>query len=274
MRATRAECRAFTLIELLVVIAIIAILASLLLPTLARAKATAKRVQCINNQRQLVVAWATYASDASDRLPNNGEFDTPSTTHRLWVQGAFFYADAVTSSAYLLDPKYAQFASYIKNINVYVCPTDAQTVALSGSTYPKLRSYSMNAYVGWLDPWVQPFDTRLASGYRIFRKHSQVGAAAMPSGLFLFGDVHPSSICWPYFGVQMAKDSFFNFPGSSHNRGAVFSFADGHAEHHRWRDPRTITAYSASYHNHADSSPGNADLAWLRIRTTVPETSR
>lgn len=93
--------------------------------------------------------------------------------------------------------------------------------------------------------------------------------ARMPAGTFLFVDANPDSICWPYFGVQMAADSFFNFPGSAHNRAAVLSFSDGHAEAHRWTDQRTITAYSADYHKHADSSPGNKDLAWLRERTTV-----
>ena len=84
-------------------------------------------------------------------------------------------------------------------------------------------------------------------------------------------DVNPDSICWPYFGVYMNQDSFFNFPNSSHNRGGVVSFADGHVEYHRWRDQRTITAYSPAYHNHQDSSPNNLDLVWLRDRTTVPK---
>jgi prepilin-type processing-associated H-X9-DG protein len=69
----------------------------------------------------------------------------------------------------------------------------------------------------------------------------------------------------------MTQDSFFNFPSSSHNRGGVVSFADGHTEYHRWRDQRTITAYSADYHQHRDSSPNNPDLVWLRQRATVPK---
>jgi prepilin-type processing-associated H-X9-DG protein len=69
----------------------------------------------------------------------------------------------------------------------------------------------------------------------------------------------------------MTQDSFFNFPNSSHNRGGVVSFADGHADYHRWRDQRTITAYSADYHQHHDSSPNNQDLVWLRARASVPK---
>ena len=93
--------------------------------------------------------------------------------------------------------------------------------------------------------------------------------ARMPADTFLFADVQPDSICWPYFGVKFDTDAFFNFPGSSHSRGAVVSFADGHAEYHKWRDQRTITAFSTDYHHHDDASPRNEDITWLRQRTSV-----
>ena len=255
---------AFTLIELLVVIAIIAILAALLLPSLSRAKATAKRVSCINNQKQLAEVWTMYAGDNHDLLASVGQNDPPSTRHRLWIQGAFVYPEANTNSAYLLDPKYALFAEYLHSFQVYVCPADPGTIEFAGKPFPRLRSYSMNAYLGWIGHW----DNRLEVNYTVFEKQSQITRNA---GVFIFTDVHPKSICWPYFGVQMRDDVFLLFPSSSHNAGAVMSFADAHVERHGWRDPRTIAALSSNYHAHNDPSPGNKDLVWLRQCTTVPK---
>ena len=254
----------FTIIELLVVIAIIAILAAMLLPALASGKARAKRIQCLNNQRQLAVTWVLYSGDNDDWLVSNGTCNPESPSNKLWVQGAFVHTGANTNVDYMLNPNYALFANYIRTGNVYICPTDRDIVRVNNVTYPKLRSYSLNAYLGWKGAW----DNRMSTSYTLFRKYGTL-SSAMPQGIFTFMDVQPDSICWPFFGVQMDNETFFNWPGASHSRGTVVSFADGHVEWHRWLDTRTLHPSSPNYHNHNDPSPGNQDLAWIRARTSA-----
>ncbi|HKI70764.1 MAG TPA: hypothetical protein VKA81_00170, partial [Verrucomicrobiae bacterium] len=91
-----------------------------------------------------------------------------------------------------------------------------------------------------------------------------------PAKLFTFQDVNPDSICYPAFMVYMPDkmEGFFHYPSSLHNRCGILTFADGHAETHKWTDPRTMPPVSGSVLMHWDTEPTNADLAWIRKRTT------
>lgn len=246
--------KGFTLIELLVVIAIVGILASLLVPALSKAKQAARTIGCINNERQLMLTWMVYSVDFSDSIPLNG-YGQPDYTPTLWVSAdSHFYHPARTNIDYVINPNLASFGNYIQTPNIYVCPEDK-----SG----KIRSYSMNSYMGWAT------ETELVDSYRIFSKSSDIYS---PSEMLVFTDVNPASICLPAFITYMPEaevDGFYHYPSSLHNKGGVVSFADGRVSRQVWTDSRTRKGYVNGMLGHWDRSPGNKDIQWLRQHATV-----
>src|SRR5262245_59323593 len=151
----RGRSSGFTLIELLVVIAIIAILASMLLPALSKAKTKAQGIMCMNNTKQLMVAWRIYTEDSDDRLPF--AFSDNATDPRMfaagWIHGIQNFDDNNAANwnptNTLMNGSLWRYTGPSKDI--YRCPADKLTVkptALGSKPTPRLRSNSMNAFVG------------------------------------------------------------------------------------------------------------------------------
>jgi len=144
MKMRKAARHGFTLIELLVVIAIVAVLAALLLPALAMAKARAQGIGCANNIKQLSLAWLLYADENSDLLVNNHGIPETLKRRQNWVNGVEDWgnSDGNTNLATLTSGKLAPYLA--ANTAVFKCPSD-RSVADNG---PRLRSMSLNSLVG------------------------------------------------------------------------------------------------------------------------------
>ncbi|HVV73877.1 MAG TPA: prepilin-type N-terminal cleavage/methylation domain-containing protein, partial [Verrucomicrobiae bacterium] len=250
---------AFTLIELLVVIAIIAILAAMLIPALSKAKQKAQGIQCLNNHRQLGMAWRMYAEDSNDVLAyasTSGLPDNPPDQF-AW-SGAHMDFSGLNRANWDpgVDMMKRPLWPYTKSTGVYRCPSDHSTVNFNGSPKPRILSMSMNLYVGGFAPQVGadplPYGTDghwpFAHPYNVYGKLSSISGASPASKIFVFLDMREDRVNWSNFMTDMTGYSPPNpgaytftsdLPGMYHNNAAGFSFADGHSEMKRWLDPRT-----------------------------------
>ena len=266
---------AFTLIELLVVIAIIAILAAMLLPALSKAKQKTQGTYCMNNSRQIMIAWHMYLHDNADRIVtalHGGGARGGAGDPRFgvgWVEGWLDWTAGNTDNTnilFLINDRWAKLAPYIaKSKNVFKCPADNFIASVQRPLgWTRCRSISGNIGLGEGNYDSGPWDNI----YKHCVKFSDL-AYPGPAGTWVFVDEHPDS---------MNDAGFFNphqtlivdTPAAYHNGACGFAMADGHSEIHKWRgcltQPRVkaVSAVDGNYLNNAISGPvGDPDIHWL-----------
>ncbi len=275
----------FTLIELLVVIAIIAILAAMLLPALNRARQKTQGVYCMNNTKQLILAWNMYTHDNNDNLVpalhGGGARDGTGWNGMMgWVEGWLDWSTRSdnTNINFLVNDRWAKLGKYVINAKIFKCPADNYLAPAQASAgfRERVRSLSGNIGVGPGNYKDGPWDPI----YQSYSKPNQFIYPG-PSQTWVFVDEHPDSINDAgLFNPRAAK--WVDVPATYHNGACGFSFVDGHAEIHKWRGSLSTGRARAVLYTDGSDMPGliptvntDIDVNWMTYHggTVNPFTS-
>lgn len=280
MSAHTRQRNGFTLIELLVVIAIIAILAALLLPVLARSKLKATQARCLNNQKQLALAYYMYAGDNSDSIVPQADYVTGAQINYaggFWGGPSGPNLGGATSAAQILQLAVNQISTnnplfqYAPNAGVYECPGDTRTGQPNLASGWGYGSYSKtqnaggepyNGYWGCQSTYMKLAQMKSVAITFIFTEDAATSGKGYNQGTW--------TVNWNLTsGAAGHSQSFTGVDAVPmyHGNVSTYGFGDGHAESHKWIDPKTIAAGIAAATSSASGNgvfdPGTPDYEYV-----------
>ncbi len=264
----------FTLVELVVLVAVIALWALMLAPALAKTRPDVKAIQCRANLKRLMAAWQMYSDDNQGRLVPNRE--GPSAGRLLekqsWVAGWLgfgSYSADNTNVNLLVNSDLCQgygalLGPYVKSPSVFWCPADRALVAEASGQVPRVRSISMN---NWVGEGARKWNS--GSQFQIYEKCSQINKPS-PADLWILLDEHEQSINdGTFFSDPDVAWQLIDYPASYHAGACGLSFADGHSEIHKWLDSRTMPPFDPSRNLVLNVNlPNDMDVLWLQQHAT------
>jgi len=277
---------AFTLTDFITVLAVLLILGAIQWPSVANTQGKGQVAGCLDNHRQLVRAWQSYAQDNNGTLVGNldgGNVSILANSNRTWVLGWFDFSGGIAfpqqyggwanTNTFVLS-QFSPLSPYLSHsAGVFKCPAD-KSLSRGTTGAPRVRSVSMNGYMGENHPYT--------SAYKQFKKMNEI-TDPKPSHSFVFIDEREDSINDGVLQIDMSGFNPLNassytivdYPADWHNRGANLSFADGHTETWRWRDSRTIPPHRRGQLIPLGvSSANNPDVARIQTATSRRITSQ
>jgi prepilin-type N-terminal cleavage/methylation domain-containing protein len=279
-RGSRGMNAGFTLIELLVVIAIIAILAAMLLPALAKAKQKAQGASCLNNNKQLVIAWTIYAGDNRDAVPSPDYPQADVDGRPTWITGEMSLNGGSTTQMNPTDLSNwninqdlvnSAFWNVAETPGIYRCPADTRSCTVNTiqykGVYPPVRSITMSEIFSSDEPWAGSF-----------HRYKKIGSVIKPANTFVFMEQAPSSITDDGFAVpcnsvlSAGGEQIIDFPAVYHGgKSTTMAFSDGHGEIHTWLGSFITQCPIGWSANPQPVAAGNsdADVDWLVQNTST-----